>query len=322
MKKYLFKRFLTGIFTIFAALSITFFLSRVAGGNPILAIAGRDNTNPAQLEYLTEKYGLDKSYPVQYILYIKSVLTGDLGTSIKFNRPVWDIIKEKIPATLLLALTSSLLSIIIGTYLGVRSARKKGNFFDKFLLNLSYIIDSIPVFWLALMMIVIFATKLGFLPTSGMFSARESHEGFAKFIDLLKHMVLPVLTIVIVRIPFYFRISRNSTIKVMEENFVKILSATGMDSKILYGKYILKNSLIPLITSFTMSLAGVIGGVAMVEIVFAWPGMGRVLLDAISSRDYPVISGLYLIISISVTLFMLLADLIYVYVDPRIKLND
>lgn len=321
MKKYLIRKTLTGCFTIFFAFMVTFFLTRLSPGNPILTMAGRENPNPNQIEYLMEKHGLNETVPVQFVNYVKGVLRGDFGKSIKSNQPVLKIIGSRLVPTIILSLSATLISVILGTMLGLYAGRNQGSAMDRGLTGLSYVIDSIPVFWLALVLIVLFATRLGWLPTSGMYSVRNRYEGFEKFLDLLRHMVLPIATIVIVRIPYYFRLSKSSVVSAMNQGYIKTLRASGMSERKIFSKYVLRNALIPIITSLSMSLASVIAGVALVEIVFAWPGMGRVLMDAIQARDYPVISGLYLIISISVTVFMLITDIIYVLIDPRMKLE-
>ena len=321
MKRYIKKKIFTGILTILFAFVVTFFMTRLSPGNPIVTMAGRDNPNPKQIDYLMKKHGLDKSVPVQFINYSKGLIKGDFGKSIKSNQPVLKIIASRLVPTIILSLTATIISVLLGTVLGLHAGRKEGSRFDRVLTGLSYIIDSLPVFWLALIFIVIFATRLGILPTSGMYSIRQSYEGWPKFLDLLKHMVLPVSTIVIVRIPYYFRLAKASVISATNQGFIKTLRASGMSESKIFGKYVLRNSLIPIITSFSMSLASVIAGVALIEIVFAWPGMGRVLMDAIQARDYPVISGLYLFISLSVTFFMLITDILYVIVDPRMKLE-
>lgn len=321
MKSYFSKRLLTGFITIIFSFTLTFFLSRMSPGNPILTMAGRDNPNPDQIEYLNERYGLNDPLPIQFLKYTRELLRGNFGVSLVSHRPVLDIIKSRLAPTIILSLTATILSVFLGTLIGVYSGKNQGSLIDRTFTFVSYIVDSLPVFWLALILIVAFSTRLGLFPTSGMYSIRNSYEGFKRVLDLLWHMALPVLTIVIVRIPYFFRISRASTISVMNESFVKTLRATGMGEKKIFSKYVLRSALIPIITSLSMSLASVIAGVAFIEIVFAWPGMGRVLMDAIGARDYPVISGLYLFISLSVTAFMLVTELIYVIIDPRMKLE-
>ena len=321
LAKYISKRVFIACLTIFIAFVLTFFLTHLAPGSPIRVLAGRDNPNPKQVEYLTKYYGLDQPIHVQFVRYLGNLLKGDFGRSIKSNKPVVDIIGERVVPTLILSLTGAILSVSIGTLLGLAMGRRVGSRLDNFLCKLSYLIDAIPVFWLSMILIIVFAVQLKWLPTTGMYSIRETYTGWAKFLDLLRHMVLPVSALVIIQVPYYFRISRASVISILQEDFIRTFRATGMSEQKIFNKYVLRNALIPVITSFSLSLAFTISGVAMIEIVFAWPGMGRVILDAVAKRDYAVLSGVYLMISISVSFFMILTDLIYAWVDPRIRLE-
>lgn len=321
MFRYVMKRLLIGLITIFLAFTLTFFLTRVAPGNPIRVLAGKDNPNPDQIAYLTSYYGLDKPLSEQYVNYITAAFHGDFGRSIKSNRPVVDIISEKVLPTLILSLTGSVLSILIGTALGLYAGRRIDSWQDRILVNLSYIIDAIPSFWLSMMFIMLFATRLRWFPTTGMYSIRETYTGWARVQDLLIHMVLPVAVMVIISVPYYFRVSRASVRRVLEQDFIHSLRALGMRERKIYRKYVLKNALIPVITASGMALAFALSGVALIEIVFAWPGMGRVIMNAVTQRDYNVLSGVYLMLSICVTVFMILTDLIYAWVDPRIRLD-
>lgn len=319
--KYIRKRIFIACLTIFIAFIITFFLTHLAPGNAIRVLAGKDNPNPRQIEYLTKYYGLDQPLHVQFTRYLGNLLKGDFGRSIRNNRPVIEIIGERVVPTLILSLTGSILSVILGTSLGLMIGRRVDSRLDRFLCKLSYLIDALPVFWLSMMLIIVFATQLKWFPTTGMYSIRETYTGWARVVDLLRHMVLPVSALVIVQVPYYFRISRASVISILEEDFIRTFRATGMSERKIFNKYVLRNAMIPVITSFTLSLAFTISGVAMIEIVFAWPGMGRVILDAVGKRDYAVLSGVYLMISISVSFFMIITDLIYAWVDPRIRLE-
>lgn len=321
MVRYVMKRLLIGLITIFLAFTLTFVLTRVAPGNPIRVLAGKDNPNPDQIAYLTSYYGLDKPLREQYVNYITAAFHGDFGRSIKSNRPVVDIISEKVVPTLILSLTGSVLSILIGTALGLYAGRRIDSWQDRILVNLSYIIDAIPSFWLSMMFIMLFATRLRWFPTTGMYSIRETYTGWARVQDLLNHMVLPVAVMVIISVPYYFRVSRASVRRVLEQDFIHSLRALGMRERKIYRKYVLKNALIPVITASGMALAFALSGVALIEIVFAWPGMGRVIMNAVTQRDYNVLSGVYLMLSICVTVFMILTDLIYAWVDPRIRLD-
>lgn len=319
MRRYLGKRAMTGILTILFSFCFTFFLIRFAPGDPIKIMAGTDNPNPELIQNLTEKYGLDKPLPVQFVNYIKNAIKGDLGYSFRSNEPVTKLIGEKVFPTVLLTLTGALLAVVIGTLLGVYAARNVGSVFDNIMCSLSYVIDATPGFWLGLMLILIFASTFKILPTAGMVDLRANYKGAALVFDVLKHIILPVATLSVIQIPLYFRIARSSVLQTMSEDFIVTLRATGMKEGRIFNKYVLRNAIIPTITMFSLSLAFMITGVTLIEIVFAWPGMGRLMMDAIMKRDYPLLTGLYLIISISVSVVMILTDIVYAIVDPRIR---
>jgi len=317
--RYVRKRALTGIFTILFCLAFNFALVRLAPGNPVKIMAGVDNPNPDMIAALEEKYGLNKSIPEQFLMYLKQLVKLDLGYSYLNNRAVSDIIKQRLVPSFLLTLTAVLCSVTIGTILGVIAARKNGGAFDKFMCGIAYVFDSLPSFWLGLMMILLFASTLHWFPTSGMYNVRAQHEGWAYVVDVAHHMVLPVSTLILVQIPYYFRIARSSVIQIMADDFIMTYRAAGMDERKIFFRYVLKNAIIPTVTVFGMSLAFMITGSTLVETVFAWPGIGRVLLDSIYQRDYPVLSGVYLMLSVSVAVMMILVDLVYAWIDPRIR---
>lgn len=319
MGHYIRKRISIGILTIIFSFCLTFFLIRFAPGNPIKVLAGTDNPNLELIEHLTIKYGLDKPISIQFINYVKNILKGDLGYSYMSNEPVSKLIGEKIFATILLTLTASILSVIAGTYLGIYAARRVNSFSDKVMCSISYVFDAFPGFWLGLILILIFSSKLRILPTSGMYDLRAGYEGLARILDIVRHMILPVSTLFIIQVPMYFRIARSSVLQTMSEDFVLTLRATGMKENKIFNKYILRNAIIPTITMFSLSLAFTVSGVTLIEIVFAWPGMGRLILDAIIKRDYPLLTGIYLMISISICVFMIITDIIYALIDPRIR---
>ncbi len=319
MKKYVLSKFLMGFVTISFSFILTFFLIRLAPGTPMRIVAGKENPNPEQIEHLTAKYGLDKPVGVQFVNYIKNMTKGDFGFSYRNNLPVLEVIKRRIVPTLMLSLTSNILSAIIGGFMGLYIGRRKNSILDRTMNYISYIMDAIPGFWLAMIMIMIFSSKLGWFPTSGMYNIRESYTGFRKFLDLLYHMTLPILTIVLIQTPIYFRIARASVINTMNMGFLKTFRAAGLTEGEIFRKYVMKNSLIPILTTFSMSLAFTISGAALIEIVFSWPGMGRLIIDSINGRDYMVLNGLYLMISISVIVFTIFTDVLYAIVDPRIR---
>jgi peptide/nickel transport system permease protein len=310
---------MTGLLTVVIVFAINFVIIRLAPGDPIKTLMGKENDDPVLRAALEEKYGLDKSMPMQFVLYLKTAMTGDLGTSIIYNRPVIDMIAEKIFATLLLVLSAALLALIIGTIMGIHAARHEGSLVDVIFSGVAYVLNSMPSFWLGLMLIIIFASRLKVLPSCGMTDTRASYIGGKYVLDVLKHMILPVGTLLLIQIPSYFRIAKSSVLQVSNEDFITTLRATGMGERKIFNKYIFRNAILPTITIFGISMAYLITGVALIEIVFAWPGTGRLVLTAITQRDYPTLMGIYLIMSISVAVVMILVDIVYALFDPRIR---
>lgn len=319
MSRYLGRRILTGVLCIFAALCINFAIIHAAPGNPIRLLVGKDNPNPEIIAQLTEKYGLDQPKLVQFGKYVGNLLKGDMGVSIYTNEPVSKMIVNRMGPTAMLALTAAILAALIGTAIGIFCARRVGTKLDTIMGSVSYLFDSTPSFWLGLMLILIFASTLHILPTSGMIDMRASNEGFAKTLDIMKHMILPVSALTLTLVPYYFRIARSSIIQIMGEDFITTLRATGMPEKRIFRKYIFRNAILPTITVFGIQMAYLVTGSAIVEIVFSWPGMGSFVMMAITRRDYPLLMGIYLVLSISVAVMMIVVDVLYSALDPRIS---
>ncbi|WP_372663532.1 ABC transporter permease [Cohnella sp.] len=317
--RYIGRRMLTGALTIIVAIILSFILIHLAPGDPVNILSGKDNPSPEMEAALRAKYGLDQPLLVQLFAYLKNLVQGDLGQSISNNRPVVDLIAERIGPTLLLSLTTAVLSLVIGTALGIYCARRAGSKLDAALNGVSYLFDSMPGFWLGMMLILIFASWLKLLPTAGMVDLRADYAGFAHYMDVLKHLILPGLTLTLLSTPYFFRIARSSVIQVMSEDFVTTLRATGMKENRIFNKYVFKNAILPTVTVFGITLAYIFTGVAIIEIVFSWPGMGSFMLKAIGSRDYPLLMGIYLFLSISVAVNMIVVDLVYAIIDPRIR---
>ncbi|MCL2006563.1 MAG: ABC transporter permease [Treponema sp.] len=322
MKKYFGKRLLTGMMTVVLVLIFNFILIRAAPGDPIQTLMGPDLDNPVLRAALMERYGLDQPIHRQLMTFLtNSLIRGDLGISIFQNRPVSEMIAERVGATILLGMTGILLGAIFGTLIGIYCARHEGKLLDSIASFVLYIFNSLPSFFLGLVMIIFFATRLGLFPTSGMYTARVAYTGFAYFLDVARHMFLPSVTLMIIVMPYYFRIAKTSVLQVVNEDFVTTFRATGMSERRIFSKYIFRNAILPTITIFGLSMAYVITGVALIEMVFAWPGMGRLVLSAIMQRDYPTILGIYIVLSISVAVVMLIVDWIYALLDPRIRLE-
>ena len=297
MKKFILRRIFSGILTVLIVFTLNFVLVKAAPGDPIRSIMGKETDDAELRAALEEKWGLNKPYHEQYLSYLKNALKGDLGTSIIYNRSVNDMIGERVFATVLLGLVSLVLAFVIGTALGIFCARRDGSFIDNTISTLSYATDAMPSFWLGLMLMILFATKLGWLPSQGMYDVRANYTGMKHFLDILKHLVLPCLTLVL----------------------ITTMRATGMSEKKIFNKYIFRNAILPTITMLGISVAFLITGVSLIEIVFSWPGMGRLTLTAITQRDYPTLMGIYLVMNVCVVVVMIVVDILYAFLDPRIR---
>lgn len=321
MGRYISRQLASIIPTIFLSIVLNFILLHAAPGDPAQIMAGMDNPNPVQIEAIRSQMGLDKSLPVQFLNYVTELAQGNLGQSITYKQPVFDLIISRMPATLMLTVTSAVIALVIGTLLGATAAQKAGKPFDTTLSFTNYALFAVPSFWLGLIMIVIFSSKLGWLPTAGVRNVRADYTGWRDFFDVLQHMVLPVATLALVQIPIYFRITRASVLQQQREDYVTTFRAAGLSDSRIFRRYALRNALLPTVTVFGLSLGFVFTGAALVEIVFAWPGIGRLTLDAVFRRDYPLLLGVYLVLAIAVSFAVLLTDFVYAFLDPRIRLR-
>jgi len=321
MGRYISRQLASIIPTIFLSIVLNFILLHSAPGDPARIMAGMDNPSPEQIAAIRSQLGLDKPLPVQFFNYLKQLAQGNLGQSITYKQPVFDLIMSRLPATLLLTVTSAVIALVIGTLLGAFAAQKSGKPVDSALSFGNYALFAVPSFWLGLIMIVIFSSKLGWLPTSGMRTVRADYTGWRDTLDVLQHLILPVATLALVQIPIYFRITRASVVQQQREDYVTTFRATGIPETRIFRRYALRNGLLPTVTLFGLSLGFVFTGAALVEIVFAWPGIGRLTLDAVFRRDYPLLLGIYLVLAIAVSLAVLITDLVYALLDPRIRLR-
>jgi peptide/nickel transport system permease protein len=321
MGQYIFRQLASIIPTILMSVVINFVLLHAAPGDPARVMAGRDNPSEEQIAAIRADLGLDQPLPVQFWHYITELAQGNLGQSLAFREPVFDLIVQRLPATLLLTVTSAVIALVVGTLLGVAAARRSGSASDTALSFGNYTLFAMPSFWLGLILIVIFSSKLGWLPTAGMRTVRADYTGWRDVLDVLKHLVLPVATLALVQIPIYFRITRASVIQQQREDYVTTFRATGMPQAKVFRRYALRNALLPTVTVFGLGFGFVFTGAALVEIVFAWPGIGRLTLDAVFRRDYPLLLGVYLMLAVAVSVAVLITDIVYAWLDPRIRLR-
>ena len=319
MKRYVVKRIFSGLLTVLLVFTLNFVIIKAAPGDPIKTLMGKENSDPQLRAALEEKWGLNQPQYVQYFNYLRNAVQGDLGTSITYNQSVNKLIAEKVGPTVLLGVAAAIVALFIGTAMGIYCARHEEGVGDTIFSGFAYTLDAMPSFWLGLMLILIFASRLGWFPTSSMTDVRAGYTGMRYVADVAYHMVLPCLCLIAITMPGYFRIAKSSVLQVTNEDFITTLRATGMDEGKIFRKYIFRNAILPTITTFGITLAFLITGVTLIEIVFAWPGMGRLTMTAINQRDYPTLLGIYLIVSVAVSLVMILVDIVYALFDPRIR---
>ncbi|MDI3495306.1 MAG: peptide/nickel transport system permease protein [Pseudothermotoga sp.] len=319
--RYLARRIVSAALLIFIVMTLNFFIIHSAPGDPVTIMTGIEQPSKEIVETLKKKYGLDEPIFVQYVKYITNLFKGDLGYSYVYDQSSWSLIKERILPTLILTLSGSILAFILGVFLAIFVSHLRTKFGDTIVSIISYILYATPSFWLGLIMILVFSSKLSWFPTSGMYNLRETYTGFKKILDFLHHLTLPVLTLMLIQMPVFYRVTRASIIQNYKEDYVTTLTAIGVPKRKLFRKYIVKNSIIPPLTIFGITLGFSITGAALIEIVFAWPGMGRLMLDAIFRRDYQLLLGIYFLMAIFISVAMILTDIVIAFIDPRIRLT-
>jgi peptide/nickel transport system permease protein len=320
MPSWLFSRLLQAAATLAAAIVVLFFLMRLAPGDPLAQLAGDRQMSLQEVETLKARYGLDQPLTSQFSAFVRGVLRGDLGTSISQRRPVTSIIAERLPATLLLGGTVLALNFTLGLWLGVFQARRKGSRADRWLSTLSLAGYAMPSFWLGLLLVWLAAVRWHWLPAGGMVDPlRAGETGLALVFDVARHLVLPVLTLSLVSIAVTMRHQRTAMLEVLGADFVRTARAKGLDERPVIWRHAWRNAVFPIITLFGLWLPVLVTGSVFVEGVFAWPGLGSLSQEAISGRDYPLLMGTAVLVSFTVVLGNVLADVAYFFLDPRVR---
>jgi peptide/nickel transport system permease protein len=319
MKRYLLLRVLQLVPVTLVVIVLNFLLVHMAPGDVSIVLAG-DSADPAYLATIRERYGLDRPFLEQLWRYLVQVGSGDLGVSFRSREPVFAEIMSRVPATLLLVGTSLVLSVVLGTIIGAWIARRPGSALDSGVSALAVALFSMPVFWLGLMMVLLFAVELQVLPAMGMSSVDGPRDGFGRVLDVAQHMILPVLSLTTVSLGQYIRLSRSAVAEVLGESYITTVRAIGFPERTVLMHYALRNALLPVVTVLGLQLGLVLTGAVLTETVFSWPGLGRLIYDAILARDTPVIMGSFIVMSVTVALASLATDLVYAALDPRVKL--
>lgn len=318
MTKYIFKRILIAIGVLFGVSLIIFSLVHMQPGNPYTSMI--DPTVPPEVikEMLT-KIGYYDPIHIKYIKWISRALRGDLGYSIQYGQPVLQVINSRIWNTVLLSSFALIISTILGIIIGIISAIKKNTLFDYVTTVFSFIGISIPAFFFGLLLIKIFAFDFPIFPVSGMKTLGEDYTGIKNALDVLKHMILPGLVLALLQSAAFVRYTRSSMLEILDKDYIRTAKAKGLTKKKSILKHGVKNALIPLVTIICMQIPFIFSGALLTETIFVWPGIGRLNYDAVLNRDYPLIMGILMILSIIILLSNLLADILYAVIDPRIK---
>lgn len=303
MTRYILIRVLQGILTLFLASILIFVLSRLSG-DPVSTMLPPD-ASLEDIETLRTSLGLDRSYPEQYFLWMSNIVQGDLGDSLIYRRPVFDLIASRFPATLLLAVTASVFALLIALPIGVVAATKRGKWQDSLAKGTAITGQSIPAFWLGIILIQIFAVSLGWLPSGGYGSP--------------KYLILPAIALGFSSVAAILRLTRSSMLDVLGSDYVRLARIKGLSEPLVVWKHGLRNALIPVVTYFGLLFVWALAGSVVVETIFAWPGVGRLAFEAVQRRDFPVEQGILLMFTALFIIVNLFVDVLYCFLDPRIR---
>lgn len=319
---YLLGRVVKAALVVLAIVVFNFFLIHAAPGDPASIIAGQSGAADAKfLEQLRAQFGLDQPLHVQLWLYLKGVLTLDLGFSHRQQMPVSTLLWDRLPATLLLTGAAFLFAVGIGVTMGALAARRVGTWGDSVITVLALAFYATPLFWVGLMLVLLFSVTLEWLPSFGMASVGVELHGVAAVLDVGKHLILPGLTLGLFYVAVYARLTRATMLEVADQDFVKTARAKGVPEGRILRRHVLRNALLPVITFAGIQAGQLIGGSILVETVFAWPGIGRLAFEALLARDYQVLMGVFFCTSVMVVVFNLITDLLYAVVDPRVEVS-
>ncbi len=303
MPKNFYRRLFRTLLTLLGVVTLTFILGRITG-DPI-AMLLPDTATMEDYKRIRASLGLDQPLFTQYIIYVGDVLQGDFGTSIVFRRPALDVVAQRIPATLELGFPALVISVLFGIPLGVLAAQQRNRPLDRIVMMLSLAGQSLPSFFVGILLILLFGVYLGWTPTFGR--------------DSLAHFILPTITLTIYPLAFIIRLTRSSYLEIMNENYIQTARAKGLPQRLVVYQHAVRNALIPVVTVVGLQVAAIISGSAIVETVFAWPGIGSLAVQSIGGRDYPIVQTIVLISAAAFGITNLLVDVVYTLLDPRIQ---
>ena len=320
--RYVFRRLLQAIPVVLGVVVLNFLLLQLAPGDAATVLAGEAGGAPAEyVQALRQRFGLDKPVPVQLALYVKNILALDLGYSFRNQSPVLPLILARLSATLLLMGTTLVLSLGIGVLLGLMAAVWVRSWKDHLISVAAIIAYAMPLFWIGLMLILLFAIKLDWLPTSGMEDAAAFYEGWERIVDIARHLILPAVTLSLFYMAFYTRLMRATMLEQRGLDYVTTARAKGLTERQITLRHVVRNALMPVVTVAGVQVGGLLGGSVVVESVFAWPGLGQLAFQALFARDLNLLLGIFFISSCLVVAINIVVDVVYVLLDPRVRVG-
>jgi peptide/nickel transport system permease protein len=314
MARFVLRRLTQSAVVLLGVTLVVFLLLQLVPGDPVRVALGT-RFDQETYDALRERSGLDRPLPIQYVDYVAGALTGDLGVSFRSGQPVSQIVMERLPATAALATFAIIFALLIAFPLGLLSAVKNGSPVDHATRVFSQFGVSVPDFWMGIMAIIVFAGMLGWLPPSGYTAFADDP------VDWFKHLVMPSITVGLVTGAILTRFIRSSVLEAMSQDYVRTAEGKGLMPRRVVTRHVLRNALIPVVTVAAVQLASLLGGVIVIEVLFAWPGIGRLTYDAVQARDYPVLQGAVLLVAALFLLINLLVDVLYAKLDPRISVT-
>jgi peptide/nickel transport system permease protein len=316
MTRYIARRIVASIPVIILVSMLTFLGQSLIPGDPIFSIlppGEADNLTKEDLDAARREYGLDKPMPIQYVNYMERLLQGDFGKSFRTRQPVTDMIGERLSVSIKLNLITFTVNTSLAIFLGTMAALHRGTVIDFFATSWAVLGVATPGFWLAIVLIVVFSVQLGWLPAAGWVDPLEDP------VEGARHLILPVLSLGLFGSATIMRQTRSSLLEVLRQDYITTARSKGLAGKAVITRHALKNAMLPVVTIVGISLAGLLGGSVLIERVFAIPGVGRLAFDATNGRDYPVIQGIVLMAASAIVMANLITDLLYAYIDPRIR---
>ena len=320
--RYIIRRLFQAVPIVLAIIVLNFFLLNMAEGDAVDVLAGEaGSATPEYMAELRAKFGLDQPLPVQLLVYLKNIISLDLGYSFRHDMPVSVLIVDRFWPTLLLMVSTIILAVLFGILLGLLAAINLNTWKDAVISVFALITYATPLFWVGLMMIVVFSINLRWFPTSGMENIAAFYEGFDRFVDITHHLVLPTITLSLFYLALYTRLMRASMLEQYGQDYVVTARAKGLPERRITFGHVLRNALLPVVTMAGVQVGTLIGGSVIVESVFAWPGLGMLAFESLFARDLNLLLGIFLISSVLVVVVNLIVDVIYCFLDPRIEVS-